>query len=311
MLRRPAWEEQRSERADRGGWIDQFGAEEGVAKEEEGAEDPDERADFAVAAGAEFDEGEGEQAEAEASGDAESEGRGDQGQECGKGFAEIVPANAGDSAAHERANEDEGGSGGVGGNGGDQRRAEHGDEEERGDDDVAEAGARAGGDSGSALDIAGDSGRSGEGAEHGAEGVGEQGAAGAGEFAVTEEAAFFADADQRTDIVEKIDKEEHKDEFARAKFCGRVQVQLEKRAGRMRQREKMRGPVTESERNAGEGDDDDPQENGASDAPGHQDGDENESRGREQNLRIGGFAQPDESSGIGHNDLRVTQPNER
>jgi len=45
-----AWEEQRSERADRGGWIDLFGAEEGVAEEEEDAEDPDEGADFAVAA---------------------------------------------------------------------------------------------------------------------------------------------------------------------------------------------------------------------------------------------------------------------
>ncbi len=44
--------------------IDSFGGEEGVAEEEEDAEDPDEGADFAVAAGAEFDEGEGEQAEA-------------------------------------------------------------------------------------------------------------------------------------------------------------------------------------------------------------------------------------------------------
>src|SRR6266403_1290527 len=103
MLRRPAWEEQRSERADRGGWIDLFGAEEGVAKEEEGAEDPDEGADFAVATGAEFDEGEGEQAEAEAGGDAESEGGGYEGEEGGESLAEIVPFDAGYGAAHERA----------------------------------------------------------------------------------------------------------------------------------------------------------------------------------------------------------------
>ena len=50
---------------------DLFGAEEGVAEEEEDAEHPDEGADFAVAAGAELDEGEGEEAEAEAGGGAE------------------------------------------------------------------------------------------------------------------------------------------------------------------------------------------------------------------------------------------------
>src|SRR5882762_5520982 len=310
MLRRPAWEEQRSERADRGGWIDLFGAEEGVAEEEEDAEDPDEGADFAVAAGAEFDEGEGEEAEAETRCDAEGEGRGDEREECGEGFAEVVPANAGDGAAHEGADEDEGGSGGVGGNGSDERRAKHGDKKQRRDDDIAEPRARASCDSGGAFDVAGDGGRSGERAEHGAESVGEQRAGRAGKFPVPQETAFFADANERAHIVEKIDEEEHKDEFAKAKFCCRAQVQLEKRAGRMRQREKTRGPVTETERNASESDDGDPQENGAADAPGHQDGNENESRGGEKNLRIGSFAQPDESGGIGHNDFRVAQADE-
>jgi len=59
-----------------------------------------------VAASAQFDEGEGEKTEAEASGDAESERSGNQSEEAGEGFAEIVPANAGDRAAHERADED-------------------------------------------------------------------------------------------------------------------------------------------------------------------------------------------------------------
>jgi hypothetical protein len=54
-----------------GGGYDSVGAEEGIAKEEEGAENPDERADFAVAAATEYDEGEGEEAEAEAGGEAE------------------------------------------------------------------------------------------------------------------------------------------------------------------------------------------------------------------------------------------------
>src|SRR4029077_14486938 len=81
-----------------GGSIDLFGAEEGVAEEEEDAEDPDERADFAVAAGADFDESEGEEAEAEAGGDAEGEGRGDKGHKGGESFAEIVPFDAGNGA---------------------------------------------------------------------------------------------------------------------------------------------------------------------------------------------------------------------
>ena len=68
--------------------------------------------------------------------------------------------------------------------------------------------------------------------------------------------------------------------------------------------------MTEPERNAGKGDDDDTQKNGAANAPGHQDGNENESRGCEKNLRIGSFAQSDKGSGIGHNDLRVAQSNE-
>ena len=176
-------------------WIGLFGAEEGVAEEEENAEDPDERADFAVAATAELNEGEGEQAEAEAGGDAEGEWGGDEGEEGGKGFAEIVPFDAGDGAAHERADEDEGRSGGVSGNRRNERRAKHGDEEKRGNDDIAEAGARTGRHSGGAFDVAGDGGCSGEGAKHGAESVGEESAAGAGEFAVAKEAAFLADAD--------------------------------------------------------------------------------------------------------------------
>jgi len=86
-----------------GGRCDSFGAEEGVAEEEEDAEDPDEGADFAVAAGAEFYEGEGEQAKAEAGGDAEGERGGNQGEKGGEGFAEIVPLDAGYGAAHEGA----------------------------------------------------------------------------------------------------------------------------------------------------------------------------------------------------------------
>src|SRR5229473_889948 len=119
MLRRQVREDRRSECDDRNGWIELFRAEEGVAEEEEDAEDPDEGADFAVAAGAELDEGEREQAEAEPRGDAEGEWGGHQGEEGGEGLAEIVPFDAGYGTAHEGADQDESGSGGVRGNGGD------------------------------------------------------------------------------------------------------------------------------------------------------------------------------------------------
>src|SRR5947208_4910518 len=263
-----------------------------------------------MAAGAELDEGEGEKAEAEARGDTEGERSGNQSEEGREGFTEIVPANASNGATHERANQNESGSGGVSGNRSDERRAKHGDHEERGDDDVAEAGACASGDSGGAFDVTGDRRGAGEGAEHGAESVGGQSAAGAREFSVAEEAAFFADADQAANVIEEIDEEKDEDELAKAEFCGGAEVQLEERAGGMRQVEKMGGPVTKAERNTGKGDDDDAEENGAADAAGHQDGDEDESGGGEKDLGVGSFAKPDEGGGIGDDDFCVTQTDE-
>ena len=263
-----------------------------------------------MAAGAELDEGEGEQAETEASGDAEGQRSGDQGEEGGKCFAEIVPADASDGAAHKRTNEDERRGGGVGRDRGDERSTKHGDEEERRDDNVAEAGASAGGDSGGAFDVAGDGGSSGEGAEHGAEGVRDQRAAGPREFAVAQETAFFADADQSSDVVEEIDKEKDEDEFTKADACGGAEVQLEERAGGMRQGEKMRGPLTEAERNSRESDDHDAEENGAGDAARHQDGHENKSGGGEKDLWVGSLAQADEGGRVGDDDFCVTQADE-
>jgi hypothetical protein len=295
---------------DWGGWSGLFGAEEGVAEEEEDAEDPDEGADFAMAAGADFDEGEGEEAKAESGGDAEGERSGDEGHEGGEGFAEIVPFDAGDGAAHERADEDESGSGGVGRNSSDERGAEHGDDEHGGDDDVAEASACSGGDSGGALDVAGDGGGAGESAEHSAECVGEKGAAGAGEFAVAEEAAFFADANEGADVVEEIDEEKDEDEFAEADAGGGAEVEFQKCAGGMREGEEMVRPVAEAERNAEKSDGDDTDKDGAADAPGHQNSDENQAQSCEKNLRIGDFADADEGGAIGDDDFCVAQPDE-
>src|SRR5207245_4749032 len=68
--------------------------------------------------------------------------------------------------------------------------------------------------------------------------------------------------------------------------------------------------MAKAERNAGESDGDDADEDGAAYAASHQDGDENESRGGEKNLRIGDFADSDEGSWIGDDDFRVAQTDE-
>ena len=72
----------------------------------------------------------------------------------------------------------------------------------------------------------------------------------------------------------------------------------------------MGGPVAEAERNTGESDGNDAEENGAANAAGHQDGNENESSSGEKHLRIGSFAQADKGGGIGDNDFGVAQADE-
>src|SRR5229473_1214944 len=78
----------------------------------------------------------------------------------------------------------------------------------------------------------------------------------------------------------------------------------------MRKGEKMGRPVAEAERNSGEGDGDDAQEDGAADAPGHQDSNEDEPRGGEANLRVGNFAKADKGGGIGDDYVCVAEADE-
>ena len=52
-----------------------------------------------------------------------------------------------------------------------------------------------------------------------------------GNFAVAQESALLADADQRADVVEQIDEEKYENELAQAEFRRRAQIELEKRPG--------------------------------------------------------------------------------
>src|SRR5260370_24861946 len=69
--------------------------------------------------------------------------------------------------------------------------------------------------------------------------------------------------------------------------------------------------MTKAKRNSSEGDGDNSNKNGAADAPDDQDGDENESGGGEAHMRVGNFAEPNKRGGIGDDDVRVAQADER
>ena len=122
---------------------------------------------------------------------------------------------------------------------------------------------------------------------------------------------MLADADERADIVEEVDEEKHKDELAKADFCGGAEVEFEERAAGMREREQMLRPVVETQGNAGKRDGHDADEDGAADASSHEDGDQNQAGGSEQDLGIGGFAEADKGGGIGDDDFCVAQTDER
>ena len=131
-------------------------------------------------------------------------------------------------------------------------------------------------DSGGALDVTRDGGGARQRAEHGSESIGDEGAAGAREFSIAQKAALFANPHQRANVVKQIDEKEDKDQFAEAELESGAEVELEKCAGGMRQREKMRRPTREAKRDSSDGDNDDAEENGTADPAGHQDGDDDQ-----------------------------------
>src|ERR1700686_5815088 len=79
----------------------------------------------------------------------------------------------------------------------------------------------------------------------------------------------------------------------------------------MRQREKMRGPVAETERDARQRDGHNSEKNRAANTPCHEDGDEQKSRGGKKHLRVGNFAEANEGCTIGDDNSGVAQTDER
>ncbi len=78
----------------------------------------------------------------------------------------------------------------------------------------------------------------------------------------------------------------------------------------MRQREKLRGPVAQSERNSDDRYRHNSHQNGAADPPDHQNRDKDNPQCSEEHLGIGNFAQPHECRLICDDDFRVPKSNE-
>src|SRR5579859_6150986 len=78
----------------------------------------------------------------------------------------------------------------------------------------------------------------------------------------------------------------------------------------MRQREEMRGPVAETQRNAGQRDGHNSEQNRAANSPSHENGDEQKACGGKKDLRVGHFAETNEGRRIGYDNSGVAQTDE-
>src|SRR5579864_3819408 len=208
-------------------------AQERETQQKERREDPNEWADLPNFSGAYLDEREGKQAQAQSGGDTECERGRHEGNKGGERLRKIVPVHFGERGTHESAHQNQRRSGCVGWNGGDERGAEYRHYKKSGNEDVAKSCSRARSNTGGALDVTRDRGRSGQRPRHRAEGVGQEGSARPREFSVAQKSALFANAHQRSHVVKKIHKEEDKDQIAEAEFKGRAKIKLQERASWM------------------------------------------------------------------------------
>src|SRR5436853_5272361 len=126
----------------------------------------------------------------------------------------------------------------------------HGGQKTRGDHAVAESRSRTGSHPGSTFNVTRYGGCARKRAGHGAECICEQRTTGARELAIPEKTSLLTNTDECADIVKKIHEEKHKDQFAQTEFGGPAQIELEKSAGRMRDREQVLRAMAEREGNS-------------------------------------------------------------
>ena len=92
----------------------------------------------------------------------------------------------------------------------------------------------------------------------------------AGNFAVLNETRLLANADQRSNIVEQIDKQEGEENFQKAKAQRCTKIKLKKRGTGMRKGKNPRGPVADAAGDSYSSCGKDPKKNGCVDLAGHQ-----------------------------------------
>src|SRR5207248_4663438 len=130
-------------------------------------------------------------------------------------------------------------------------------------------------------------------------------------FPIAQKPAAFANTHQRSRVVKQVHEEKHKDEVAEPDLRRALQIQLQKGARRMRQREKMGRPMAEPKRNACESNHSDSKKNGAAEFARHQNRNQHKPRSRQQNFGIGNFSKRDIGGWIGDNHLCVPQADKR
>ena len=170
-------------------------------------------------------------------------GRGQHGDECGHGFAEVGPVDVRDGLRHQCAYQDESGGGGVARNRSGQRRTEHGEQKERGDEYVAESGAGPCGDSGDALDVTGHRGGARQRSENRSGRIGQQRPSDARYFSVLDESALLAHSYQGAYVVEEVHEQKGKQDFQKPKMDGAAKIKLQKSGRRVGHGDDGGGPT--------------------------------------------------------------------
>ena len=145
----------------------------------------------------------------DAFGDAVAQRHQQHGEECGDGFAVVVPFDLGDAGAHHHAHNDQGGTCGGGGNGQEERTQEKGQGKAAGYHQGGEARTAPFANAGGTLDVGGGGGSTHAGAYGGGNGIGHQYAADFVNLAVlVHHARFHRNAYHGADGVEHVYKQE-------------------------------------------------------------------------------------------------------
>ena len=122
---------------------------------------------------------------------------------------------------------------------------------------------------------------------------------------------LLSNCDQRADVVEQIDEQEHEDDFDQAIAQRSANIQVQSRRRDVLKRIRLGLPVHQAEDGTERGGSNDAQQNRARNTPGHERSDQEQPRERQHRFRISQIAHGDEGRRTGDNDSGVAQTNQR